>query len=193
MVEGIGRLVRVRRRQAQGHARGIAKRFPDLLHERGQRPARTFMALAKADPGGFAVYGIVMLLVAHWCQPFSGKECGHAAAEPRAACTKAFIRAASLTPGAASTPEDTSTCCAPVKRIASATLSGVRPPASIQGRAQSRPEIKRQSKANPLRRAGLHQRQAWHQPKSVCHGSYAASLGRSAALAIPTAFITGKP
>lgn len=71
MVEGLGRLVRVRRRQDKG-TREIAKRFPDLLqNEDKARP--DILALAKADPGGFAVYAIVMLLV-RMGQPFAGKE-----------------------------------------------------------------------------------------------------------------------
>ena len=50
----------------------------------------------------------------------------------RAAFTKARIIAASFTPGADSTPEDTSTPGAPVAAMAAVTLSGVRPPASSQ-------------------------------------------------------------
>ncbi len=67
-----------------------------------------------------------------------------------AAATKAAILAGSFTPGALSTPDDTSTCRAPVSRIASATFSGVSPPASIQGRSQWRRASSRQSKASPL-------------------------------------------
>ena len=60
------------------------------------------------------------------------------------------INPASLTPGADSTPEDTSTCFAPVRAIASATLSGVSPPASSHGLGQRRAEISRQSKDTPF-------------------------------------------
>ena len=72
------------------------------------------------------------------------------ATAPCAARQKAAILVASLTPGADSTPDDTSTYRAPVTRIASATLSGVKPPASIHGTGQRRPAIKRQSNDNPL-------------------------------------------
>ena len=51
----------------------------------------------------------------------------------RALAMKARINAGSLTPRARSTPEETSTALAPVVRIASTTLSTVRPPASIHG------------------------------------------------------------
>ena len=51
----------------------------------------------------------------------------------RAALQKAAILSTFLIPGALSTPEEVSTSGAPVRRIASATLAGVRPPARPQG------------------------------------------------------------
>lgn len=66
---------------------------------------------------------------------------------PAAAPTKALIRAGSFTPRARSTPEETSTPAAPLCRIASATVSGVSPPASSQGRGITRPAVSPQSKA----------------------------------------------
>lgn len=61
MVEGLGRLVRVRRRQDNG-TREIAARFPRLLaNEDKARP--DLVTLAKTDPPGFAVYAMVALLV----------------------------------------------------------------------------------------------------------------------------------
>src|SRR5690349_1812363 len=51
----------------------------------------------------------------------------------RALAMKTRIRVGSLTPRARSTPDDTSTAAAPAMRIASATLYGVRPPASSHG------------------------------------------------------------
>ena len=68
---------------------------------------------------------------------------------------------------ARSTPEETSTVVAPVARIASATLSGVRPPASIHGAGAGQPRSSDQSNRAALppgpggggRRLGLqHQR-----------------------------------
>src|ERR1700722_10193138 len=56
-----------------------------------------------------------------------------------AASMKVRIRAGSFTPRALSTPEDTSTARAPVVRIAAATLSTVRPPASIHGAGAVQP------------------------------------------------------
>lgn len=55
-----------------------------------------------------------------------------------------------FSPGADSTPEATSTMCAPVMRTASSTLLGVSPPASIHGRGQFWPAMRRQSKVIPL-------------------------------------------
>jgi len=71
MVEGLARLVRVRRRQDKG-TREIAERFPDLMqNEDKARP--DILALAKADPVGFAVYALVALMV-RMSQPFAGRE-----------------------------------------------------------------------------------------------------------------------
>src|SRR5260221_12156694 len=67
-----------------------------------------------------------------------------------AAARKAAILAVSLTPGARSTPDDTSTAGAPVRRTASATFAAVRPPDSIQGSVQRRPAVRRPSKTRPL-------------------------------------------
>src|SRR5690606_15026710 len=75
-------------------------------------------------------------------------EADHAAL--RAAAMKARMSASSFTPGALSTPEETSTCRAPVRRIAVATFSGVSPPARIQGQGQYFRATSRQSKASPL-------------------------------------------
>lgn len=71
MVEGLGRLVRVRRRQDKGTAE-IAALYPDLVQNEGKdRP--DILALAKADPVGFAVYALVALMVRAG-QPFAGKD-----------------------------------------------------------------------------------------------------------------------
>ena len=63
MVEGIGALVRVRRRQDVG-VRQIAARWPALMENEGKaRWDRAALARAAlGDPGGFAVYGAVHLL-----------------------------------------------------------------------------------------------------------------------------------
>ncbi len=54
----------------------------------------------------------------------------HASLAAFAARRKRRINSGSFSPGRLSTPEETSTMAAPVKRMASATFSGVRPPAS---------------------------------------------------------------
>jgi hypothetical protein len=66
---------------------------------------------------------------------------GHEAVDRKVfrASRNAAIRPSSLTPGALSTPEETSTCRAPVRRTASATFPAVRPPASIHGTSQRAP------------------------------------------------------
>ena len=58
--------------------------------------------------------------------------------EARAARMKARILSGSFTPGALSTPEETSTPGARVMRSASATFSGIRPPDSMNGIVGSR-------------------------------------------------------
>lgn len=70
MVEGMMRLVRVRRRQDTGTAE-IAARYPELLENEGKGRPDIF-ALAKADPTGFAVYGLVALMV-RLGKPFAAK------------------------------------------------------------------------------------------------------------------------
>ena len=57
--------------------------------------------------------------------------------QPRAAAMKAAIRAGDFSPGRVSTPEETSTARAPVRASAVATLSGVRPPESMQSAGQN--------------------------------------------------------
>ena len=60
------------------------------------------------------------------------------------------MRSGSFSPGLDSTPEETSTIGAPVARMASATLSGVRPPESMNGTWSLTPSSVRQSKGAPL-------------------------------------------
>jgi len=71
MVEGLGRLVRVRRRQDAGSAE-IAARYPELI-QNDAKPRPDILQLAKDDPLGFTVYAVVALLVRAG-RPFSGKE-----------------------------------------------------------------------------------------------------------------------
>src|SRR5579875_225717 len=52
---------------------------------------------------------------------------------------KAAISAGSFTPGARSTPEETSTAFAPLAAIAVPTFAGVNPPAKIQGKVGFQP------------------------------------------------------
>ena len=61
MVESLGRLIKVRRRQDQGTAQ-IAALYPELLPNEG-KPKPALKPLIKADPFGFAVYGGVAALV----------------------------------------------------------------------------------------------------------------------------------
>src|SRR5215468_5694040 len=63
---------------------------------------------------------------------------------------KAAIFSGSFWPGALSTPDDTSMTRAPEMRAASARLSLVRPPDSIQGDGQERPASSCQSKESAL-------------------------------------------
>src|SRR5262245_1233858 len=67
----------------------------------------------------------------------------------RAARTNARILSGSFSPGARSTPEDTSTAGAFVIRSASATLPASRPPDSMNGTPGSMPSRSRQSKLLP--------------------------------------------
>ena len=60
------------------------------------------------------------------------------------------MRSGSFSPGRLSTPEETSTMPAPVRRMASATLSGVSPPDSTNGTSPSIPSSSRQSNGAPL-------------------------------------------
>ncbi|MDD7971573.1 glycosyltransferase [Roseinatronobacter alkalisoli] len=61
MTEGLARLVRVRRRQDQGTAQ-LAALFPALMQNE-DKPHPDFLALLKADPVGFCVYGFVSVIV----------------------------------------------------------------------------------------------------------------------------------
>src|SRR5882724_3681078 len=67
-----------------------------------------------------------------------------------ASASSASILAGFLRPGRSSTPEETSMRRAPESATASARLSGLRPPASIQGLGQSWPCSSRQSKEMAL-------------------------------------------
>lgn len=64
MVEGLGPLIRVRRRQDRG-VREIAALYPELLRNGDQVPGATLQKALAAlrDPGGFAVYALVALCV----------------------------------------------------------------------------------------------------------------------------------
>src|ERR1043166_2527335 len=71
------------------------------------------------------------------------------ASAARAARTKARILSGSFSPGARSTPEDTSTARACVMRKASATLPASSPPESMKGTPGSRLSTRRQSNDLP--------------------------------------------
>lgn len=62
MVEGLRRLVRVRRRQDIGVAQ-IAQRFPHLMANEGKASMPSFWTLFRSDPVGFSIYVSVAVLV----------------------------------------------------------------------------------------------------------------------------------
>lgn len=64
IVEGLGNLIRVRRRQNQGVAE-IENKYPELLKndEKLQMPIREVGSIALCDPLAFLVYGFVALVV----------------------------------------------------------------------------------------------------------------------------------
>lgn len=64
MVEGFAKLVKVRRRQDDG-VKEIAQHWPELLGREGKSPLgpRKLLAMAAADPIGFAIYAAVSLAV----------------------------------------------------------------------------------------------------------------------------------
>lgn len=62
VAEGLGNLVRVRRRQDAGVAE-IARRFPDLPRNAGKTPRGAVLRLALRDPAGFAAYALIRLAV----------------------------------------------------------------------------------------------------------------------------------
>ena len=72
MVEGLGPLIRVRRRQDRG-VREIAALYPELLRNGDHVPGATLQKALAAlrDPGGFSVYALVALCV-HLPIPGSG-------------------------------------------------------------------------------------------------------------------------
>src|SRR5690606_29430954 len=70
--------------------------------------------------------------------------------DARAAWQKAAILSTSLTPGALSSPVEASTSGAPVRRMASATVCGVSPPARPQGTVWRKFASSDQSNASPV-------------------------------------------
>src|SRR5579885_704724 len=95
---------------------------------------------------GAGAEGIGLLLHTHTMDSFDRSR---GASASRAARMKARILPGSLTPGALSTPEETSTPRAPVIAIASTTLPGLRPPDSIHGTPASTPRSRVQSNVLP--------------------------------------------
>lgn len=64
MVEGLSRLVRVRRRQDTG-VEELRQLYPQIMDNEGKQPLRksALIRLAAADPAGFAAYMTVHLAV----------------------------------------------------------------------------------------------------------------------------------
>src|SRR5262249_11622584 len=82
---------------------------------------------------------------------------------------KSAIKAALLTPGDVSTPDETSTPGAPLVAIARVTFSGVRPPARSQGLENVRPRRSCQSNALP-----------WPPARAAPSGAFASKSSKSA-------------
>src|SRR5262252_4946742 len=112
----------------------------------------------------------------------------------RAARTKARILSGSFSPGARSTPEETSTPGADVIRSASATLLASRPPESRNGTPGSIPSSSRQSKLlpRPPGRVAVRGARASNSRRSATL-AYCRIGARSARAAIGSALITGNP
>ena len=104
------------------------------------------------------------------------------------------MRAGSFTPGSLSTPDETSTAAAPVRRTASATLPACRPPESNHGSGHSVPVSSRQSKLTALPPGsgepfgGL----ASNSNRSAAP-KYWLAFSTSAGSAMEAAFHTGRP
>ena len=99
----------------------------------------------------------------------------------------------SLTPGALSTPEETSTPRAPVSAIAAATVSGSSPPDRSQGRRGAKSRARPQSKGSPLppgNAAPSRGLASISSRSATC--SYGSAAARSARAATPIAFIVGR-
>src|SRR5579863_3827682 len=127
---------------------GLRVGFLQLENERHQRLGDEAAAVdaempALVGPGAERVW----LLHGHACPTIGGVEWRAAAA--RAARTKTRIKSTSFSPGACSTPEETSTPGARVIRSASPTLPASSPPESMNGTLVSRSSSKFQSKALP--------------------------------------------
>src|SRR3954471_11045646 len=117
-----------------------------------------------------------------------------APAASRAAATNARILSGSFSPGARSTPDETSTPGAAVRRSASATLPAWRPPESMNGTFTARASSSRQSKLLPRPPGGVASAVARASKiKRSATLSYSRIGDRSARSAIGSAFITGSP
>ena len=113
----------------------------------------------------------------------------------RAARTKARILSGSFSPGARSTPDDTSTAGARVIRSASATLPASSPPDSMNGTPRSRFSSRRpvERLAEPAGPRRLARRAARRTAASRRPSHRGGSATRSARVSIGSAFITGRP
>ena len=107
---------------------------------------------------------------------------------------KARISSGSLTPGADSTPEETSTPPARVIRSASATLSAVSPPDTMNGsvRSRSRSRVPVEGGAEPAR-TGRALRRAGVEQDAVGDRRVVRQRREIVAVATGSAFITGRP
>lgn len=109
---------------------------------------------------------------------------------PLAAATKLRINAGSFSPRMRSTPDETSTAGAPLAATASATLSGVSPPASSQGTGACQARMIDQSNATPLPPGRA---EPGSCRDSITNPSSPELAGSSAEVATPTACQTGRP
>jgi len=95
------------------------------------------------NPEKLALYGITL-------QQLAGKVKGANTSAPAGTVREDGEQLALVIGGTLSTPEETSTAAAPLRRTAIATLDASRPPESMTGSVRSRPAIRRQSKVTPL-------------------------------------------
>src|SRR3990170_3933975 len=162
-----------------------------IEYERHQRLGDETAAIEPEMPAliGTAAIGIQLRIVGDGAHEALARDCG---AAPFAARTKRLTSSSSFSPGARSTPEDTSTKDAPVSLMASPTVSGVRPPDSAKGGLI--PLRASQLKGTPLPPGSSASGEALasNRIKSAL-AAYLPASATSQASATAMAFMTGRP